>query len=87
MKLKDIKKVEYRQDPEGNDLVDFLLHDGTKERVAIADVDAELESIENRGAALRRRRRVLMRLKQLIVDNDPVPERAAKLQASITEDE
>lgn len=84
MRQKDIKKIEYRQDPDGNDVVDFILYDGTKEKVRVKDIDAELERIETKGKALLRRRRVLTKLKQTIANNDPVPERAAKLKVELT---
>lgn len=81
---KDIKKVEYRQDPDGNDQVDFIKHDGTKERVTLNELETELARIDSRIEALRSRRRVIRRVQRMIVDNDPLLERAAKLNEALT---
>ena len=53
--LKEIKKVEYRKDPDNNDVVDFIGFDNTKRKVPVADLDAEITTINSQIAALQRR--------------------------------
>jgi len=87
LEKKDIKKIEYRQDADGNDVVDFVKYDNTKIKVPVADIEREVATLDARIDALQRRRRVLRRAQKMITENDPVAERASKLNAEMAKDE
>jgi hypothetical protein len=74
--IQDIKKLEYRITPQGDEVIDILYTDGTKNKLPVADVAAELTLIDSQIEALKRRRRVLVKMQGLIDANRNTPEDA-----------
>lgn len=81
--IQDIKKLEYRVTPEGAEVIDILYTDKTKVKLPVAAVAAELTAIDSEIEALRRRRRILIKMQELIDANRTTPENAQILDPSL----
>jgi hypothetical protein len=81
--IQDIKKLEYRITPEGAEVIDILYADGTKTKLPVADVATEQALIDSQIDALKRRRRILVKMQELIDTNRTTPEDAQILDPSL----
>lgn len=74
--IQDIKKLEYRIDAQGVEVIDIIYSDDTKYKLEVVDVVAEQALIDSQIEALRRRRRLLVKMLELIEANRATPENA-----------
>lgn len=66
MLLKDIKKLEYRTDPDGAEVVDFLYDDNTKVKILVSEFTEKLAEVDSQIEALRRTRRIMLKVTEII---------------------
>lgn len=81
--IQEIKKLEYRITADNTEVIDILYTDNTKNKLAVADVLAEQELIDSQIEALKRRRRLLTKMVDLISVNRDTPENAQILDPDL----